>query len=51
MALIKCNECNKEISDMVENCIHCGAPKLENSVNESFNTRKQNPKSLFSKVQ
>lgn len=24
MALIKCPECNKEISDTVESCIHCG---------------------------
>lgn len=24
MALIKCPECNKEISDTVDNCIHCG---------------------------
>lgn len=24
MSLVKCPECNKEISDTVENCIHCG---------------------------
>lgn len=24
MALIKCPECNKEISDSVDKCIHCG---------------------------
>ena len=24
MALIKCYECNKEISDTIANCIHCG---------------------------
>ena len=24
MALIKCPECNKEISDSIEKCIHCG---------------------------
>lgn len=24
MALIKCPECGKEISDSVEKCIHCG---------------------------
>lgn len=26
MALIKCPECNKDISDKAEHCIHCGFP-------------------------
>ena len=26
MALIKCSECGKEISDSVKYCIKCGAP-------------------------
>ena len=26
MALIKCSECNKEISDKASDCIHCGCP-------------------------
>ena len=26
MALIKCNECGKEISDKAKTCIHCGCP-------------------------
>lgn len=26
MALIKCNECGKDISDTTDVCIHCGAP-------------------------
>lgn len=26
MALIKCSECGKEISDKAETCIHCGCP-------------------------
>ena len=26
MALIKCPECGKEISDKAKNCIHCGYP-------------------------
>lgn len=26
MALIKCSECGKEISDKAEKCIHCGCP-------------------------
>ena len=28
MALIKCYECGKEISDKAPSCPHCGAPKL-----------------------
>ncbi|MDE6384939.1 MAG: zinc ribbon domain-containing protein [Eubacterium sp.] len=34
MALIKCIECGKEISDRAERCIHCGCPithSMENS--------------------
>lgn len=26
MALIKCHECGKEISDLAKTCPHCGAP-------------------------
>lgn len=26
MALIKCKECGKEISDKIEICVHCGCP-------------------------
>lgn len=26
MALVKCQECNKEISDQASNCPHCGCP-------------------------
>jgi len=26
MALIKCHECGKEISDKANGCLHCGAP-------------------------
>ena len=26
MALIKCPECDKEISDSAQNCVHCGYP-------------------------
>ena len=34
MAMIKCPECGKEISDKSENCVHCGAvingkPRIE----------------------
>lgn len=31
MALIKCPECGKEVSDRAEKCIHCGYP-LENTI-------------------
>jgi len=27
MALIKCSECGKEISDKAETCVHCGCPQ------------------------
>ena len=29
MALIKCPECGKEISDKAPACIHCGFPLIE----------------------
>jgi len=29
MALIKCKECGKEISDKAEGCPHCGAPQTK----------------------
>lgn len=32
MALIKCPECGKEISDKAPNCIHCGYPLLNEDV-------------------
>ena len=34
MALINCYECNKEISDKADSCIHCGAPKTNISFTE-----------------
>ena len=39
MALIKCPECNKEISDHAEVCIHCGYPvkKYQEEQNVSQN--------------
>ena len=45
MALIKCYECSKEISDKAENCPNCGAPKSEKSIieensNENISTEK-----------
>ena len=36
--LIKCRECEKEYSDKVANCIHCGCPTIEvNETNEKIN--------------
>lgn len=32
MALIKCSECGKEISDKAKTCIHCGNPIHEERV-------------------
>lgn len=32
MALIKCSECGKEISDKANQCIHCGNPIFEERI-------------------
>lgn len=36
MALINCPECNKEISDKVQACPHCGYPLVEEVVNQEI---------------
>ena len=42
MALIKCSECGKEISDKAKNCIHCGCPtKNENDSKTNKNQEKK----------
>lgn len=38
MALVKCKECGKDISDQTEKCIHCGA-KNENQKVVKNNTK------------
>lgn len=38
MALIKCKECGKDISDTTDICIHCGAP-TSISINDKVDTR------------
>ena len=43
MALIKCSECGKEISDKAEICVNCGNPIQK----EIENQKKKNKKSLF----
>ena len=45
MALIKCPECNKEISDKASSCPHCGYP-LEKK--ETKKVRNKEPKKRFS---
>lgn len=35
MALIKCPECGKEVSDKAQSCIHCGYPFLNNDTLDS----------------
>ena len=37
MALIKCPECGKEISDKSKQCIHCGYPLDELKMNNNLN--------------
>ena len=39
MALLKCYECGKEISDKAPSCPHCGAPKLV-ATNKKVKTKK-----------
>ena len=34
MALIKCPECGKEISDTCESCVHCGYKLKKGNVNK-----------------
>lgn len=36
MALIKCPECGKEISDKSKQCIHCGYPLIDSSPNSKL---------------
>lgn len=40
MALIKCQECGKEISDTSKKCIHCGA-KIKKEKNEEIKKNKK----------
>ena len=40
MALIKCNNCGKEISDKSKKCIHCGTPIISNITENKTNKTK-----------
>lgn len=42
MALIKCPECGKEVSDKAQACIHCGYP-LSNDIKKVHNTIEAKP--------
>ena len=39
MALIKCPECGKEVSDKAQSCIHCGYPINQNTIADNGNRR------------
>lgn len=45
MALIKCPECGKEISDQAENCPNCGYP-IKNQSTNNVNNNQQNSNKL-----
>lgn len=47
MALIKCPECGKQMSDMASSCPHCGYTKNINH-NSSKKSKPKNSKSKFS---
>ena len=46
MALIKCPECGKEVSDKVSACIHCGYPLTSSNSSPSFTGMNICPKLL-----
>ena len=52
MALIKCPECGKEVSDKAQNCIHCGFPINETAtINDNANNSQTNvPKHTFNGI-
>ena len=50
MALIKCPECEKEVSDTIENCIHCGYKIKKNTlIDKDDNKDKKSKKTLKQK--
>ena len=40
MALLKCGECGREVSDKAQSCPNCGAP-VENKVNQEYDITKK----------
>ena len=47
MALIKCVECGKEISDKATNCIHCGKKVITKKNSVEKTRKKTNKKSIY----
>lgn len=39
MALVKCKECGKEISDKATTCIHCGYPVKKQNANNRLDSK------------
>lgn len=50
MALIKCNECGKEISDKAKTCIHCGNPIREEKIKSNIKKGIKTKSPLFIKI-
>jgi|GEM_PF-2280951 len=44
MSLIECPECRKEVSDTVDNCIHCGFTITKKVVQKQVKTEVEAPK-------
>ena len=49
MALIKCPECGKDVSDRAEKCIHCGFPLDKSSHMSVEEKRKHNREKYYDK--
>ncbi len=49
MALMKCPECGKEISDKAQNCPNCGFP-IQEAKQETYSEIKQNPIPKFQSI-
>ena len=41
MAMIKCKECGKEISDTAKACVNCGAPLKSDDFHKELNAAKR----------
>lgn len=41
MALVKCRECGKEISDTAKKCVHCGAPLKDGDFSKELKALKR----------
>ena len=50
MALIKCIECGKEVSDKAEVCVHCGYPLKKEKTKDSLKEMKEYLESISKDV-